>query len=53
VASLAGDGEVLVTSTVGDLVTGSEIEFSDRGMHPMKGVPDAWHLYEALKVDPG
>lgn len=53
VASLAGDGEVLVTSTVRDLVTGSEIEFSDRGMHPMKGVPDAWHLFEALTVDPG
>ncbi|MDP9325435.1 MAG: adenylate/guanylate cyclase domain-containing protein, partial [Candidatus Dormibacteraeota bacterium] len=33
VASVAGEGEVLVSSTVKDLVTGSEIEFSDRGRH--------------------
>jgi class 3 adenylate cyclase len=39
VASLAGPGEVLVTSTVRDLVKGSGIEFTDRGLHALKGVP--------------
>ena len=44
VASLAGPGEVLVTSTVRDLVTGSGIAFSDRGAHALKGVPGEWQL---------
>ncbi len=39
VASLAGAREVLVTSTVRDLVAGSGLEFADRGMHELKGVP--------------
>lgn len=50
VANLAGEGEVLVSSTVRDLVTGSEIEFSDRGTHALKGVPHPWHLYEAVRA---
>ena len=45
VADLAGAGEVLVSSTVKDLVVGSPLSFDDRGMHNLKGVPDAWHLY--------
>jgi len=45
IAALAGAGEVLVSSTVRDLVGGSGIEFDDRGPHPLKGVPDEWHLY--------
>lgn len=45
VASLAGDGEVLVSSTVKDLVVGSGIAFADRGRHALKGVPDEWRLY--------
>jgi pimeloyl-ACP methyl ester carboxylesterase len=45
VAGLAGAGEVLVSSTVKDLVVGSALSFEDRGMHDLKGVPDAWHLY--------
>jgi pimeloyl-ACP methyl ester carboxylesterase/class 3 adenylate cyclase len=45
VADLAGAGEVLVSSTVKDLVVGSPLSFDDRGMHDLKGVPDAWHLY--------
>ncbi len=45
VAALAGSGEVLVSSTVKDLVVGSGIEFEDRGLHALKGVPDEWHLY--------
>jgi pimeloyl-ACP methyl ester carboxylesterase/class 3 adenylate cyclase len=44
VAALAGPGEVLVTSTVRDLVAGSGIEFTDRGPHVLKGVPDEWNL---------
>jgi class 3 adenylate cyclase len=39
VASRAGDGEVLVSSTVRDLVVGSGIEFEDRGVQALKGVP--------------
>jgi class 3 adenylate cyclase len=45
VAALAGPSEVLVTSTVKDLVAGSGLAFGDRGAHHLKGVPDAWHLY--------
>jgi class 3 adenylate cyclase len=45
VAALAGAGEVLVSSTVKDLVVGSALAFEDRGVHSLKGVPDAWHLY--------
>jgi class 3 adenylate cyclase/pimeloyl-ACP methyl ester carboxylesterase len=44
VASLAGPGEVLVTSTVRDLVSGSGIEFTDRGAHSLKGVPGEWQV---------
>jgi pimeloyl-ACP methyl ester carboxylesterase len=44
VASLAGAGEVLVTSTVRDLVQGSGIEFDDRGRHELKGVPGEWQV---------
>jgi class 3 adenylate cyclase len=45
VASLAGPGEVLVSSTVKDLVAGSGLVFEDRGVHELKGVSDEWHLY--------
>jgi class 3 adenylate cyclase len=45
VAALAGADEVLVSSTVRDLVAGSGIRFVDRGIHQLKGVPDEWHLY--------
>ncbi|HUB74881.1 MAG TPA: adenylate/guanylate cyclase domain-containing protein [Solirubrobacteraceae bacterium] len=44
VASLASPGEVLVTSTVRDLVAGSDIEFDDRGAHALKGIPGDWQL---------
>jgi class 3 adenylate cyclase/pimeloyl-ACP methyl ester carboxylesterase len=46
VASLAGPGEVLVSSTVKDLVAGSGIDFVDRGDHELKGVPEAWRVFE-------
>ena len=45
VASLAAPGEVLVSSTVKDLVVGSGLEFADRGTHALKGAPEEWHLY--------
>ena len=44
VGGLAGPREVLVTSTVRDLVTGSGIEFQDRGRHALKGIPGEWEL---------
>ncbi len=46
VAAHAGPGEVLVTSTVRDLVAGSTIPFQDRGAHSLKGVPGDWRLFE-------
>jgi class 3 adenylate cyclase len=47
VAALAGPGEVLVSSTVKDLVVGSGIDFAARGEHQLKGVPGEWRLYAA------
>jgi class 3 adenylate cyclase len=45
VASLAAPGDVLVSSTVRDLVAGSGIGFADRGTHVLKGLPDEWRLF--------
>jgi class 3 adenylate cyclase len=45
VASAAAPGEVLVSGTVKDLVAGSGLEFEDRGVHELKGVPGEWRLY--------
>jgi pimeloyl-ACP methyl ester carboxylesterase/class 3 adenylate cyclase len=45
VVALADIGEVLVSRTVKDLVVGSGIEFSDRGTHELKGVPDVRQLF--------
>lgn len=42
VAAYAGPGEVLVSSTVKDLVSGSGLAFEDRGLHDLKGVPGEW-----------
>jgi pimeloyl-ACP methyl ester carboxylesterase len=47
VGALAGAGEVLVSSTVRDLVAGSGIGFEDRGARPLKGIPDEWRLFAA------
>lgn len=47
VAALAGPSEVLVSSTVKDLVAGSGLVFNDRGEHSLKGVPGIWCLYSA------
>ena len=45
VAAKATAGEVLVSSTVKDLVAGSGLEFEERGSHRLKGVPDEWRLF--------
>jgi class 3 adenylate cyclase len=45
IASLAAPGEVLVSSTVKDLVAGSGLSFEDRGDHQLKGIPDEWRLF--------
>jgi class 3 adenylate cyclase/pimeloyl-ACP methyl ester carboxylesterase len=46
VMALAGDGQVLVSGTVKDLVVGSTIRFADRGLHQLRGVPGDWRLFE-------
>ena len=48
VNGLAGAGEVLVSRTVRDLVTGSGLTFAERGTHSLKGVPDQWEILEAI-----
>ena len=45
VGAIAGPGEVLVSGTVKDLVVGSDITFSERGEHMLKGVPGTWKLF--------
>ena len=41
----AGDGEVLVSRTVRDLVVGSEFRFEHRGSHGLKGIEGDWQLF--------
>ncbi|MEM7293134.1 MAG: adenylate/guanylate cyclase domain-containing protein [Pseudomonadota bacterium] len=45
VAGLAEAGEVLVSRTVRDLVVGSELKFNDRGLHELRGFPEAWQIF--------
>ncbi|MCW2556525.1 MAG: family 3 adenylate cyclase [Mycobacterium sp.] len=45
VSALAGANDVLVSSTLRDLVIGSGLEFGDHGVHELKGVPGEWHLF--------
>jgi class 3 adenylate cyclase len=49
VAALAGPGEVLVSSTLRDIVTGSRHRFGDRGETALKGVPGEWRLYALVR----
>jgi pimeloyl-ACP methyl ester carboxylesterase/class 3 adenylate cyclase len=49
VAAQAAPGEVLVSSTVKDLVAGSGIQFAERGVAELKGVPGEWHLYSVVR----
>jgi len=48
VSSAARPGEVLVSQTVKDLVSGSGLAFEDRGLHELKGVPGEWRVYAAV-----
>jgi len=50
VAARAEPDEVLVSSTVKDLVSGSGIDFVERGTHPLKGVPGEWRLFAAAQA---
>jgi class 3 adenylate cyclase/alpha-beta hydrolase superfamily lysophospholipase len=45
VGALAEPGEIVVSSTVKELVVGSDMQFTNRGEHELKGVPGSWHLY--------
>jgi class 3 adenylate cyclase len=47
ISGLANENEVLVSSTVKDLVSGSDIQFQNMGTHSLKGVKGRWHLYSA------
>jgi class 3 adenylate cyclase len=49
IMSAAGPGEVLVSRTVADLVTGSGIVLDDRGKHELKGVPGSWRLFAVME----
>lgn len=52
VASLAAPGEVLVTRTVRDLVAGSGLQFDERGIQALRGIPDQWQLYAVRDTTP-
>ena len=47
VAATGGGGDIVVSSTVKDLVAGSGLTFADRGEHDLKGVPGSWRLFAA------
>ena len=48
IGALASPGEVLVSSTVRELVVGSGIDFAERGTHTLKGAPDQWRLFAVV-----
>ena len=52
VMSLAGPDEVLVSSTVKDLVAGSGLSFAEKGTHELKGVPGAWRIFRVEPIAP-
>ncbi len=52
VSAAAGPDEVVVSSTVKNLVAGSGLNFTDRGRQTLKGIPDEWRLYLAGRSDP-
>jgi class 3 adenylate cyclase/pimeloyl-ACP methyl ester carboxylesterase len=52
IAALAEPGEVLVSSTVKELVAGSELRFRERGPTELKGIPGEWHLYALAAEEP-
>jgi class 3 adenylate cyclase len=48
VMASAAPGEIFVSRTIKDLLTGSGLQFEDRGLHTLRGVPDQWQLFAAL-----
>ena len=50
IMSSAGDGEVLVSNLLRELIPGSKIEFADAGMHELKGLEGSWHLFRVVAV---
>jgi class 3 adenylate cyclase len=48
ISALASGGEILVSSTVKDLVTGSGLAFEERGSHELKGVPGEWRIFRVV-----
>jgi class 3 adenylate cyclase len=50
VSALAGPNDVLLSSTLRDLVIGSGLEFEDRGAYELKGVPGEWHLFAVASL---
>jgi class 3 adenylate cyclase len=50
VAEVAGPGEILVSSTVKDLLAGSGIAFEERGARGLKGVPGEWQLFSVTQA---
>jgi DNA-binding CsgD family transcriptional regulator len=52
VAGQAAPDEILVSSTVKDLVAGAELRFADRGARPLPGAPDEWRLFAVLPDAP-
>ncbi len=53
VNAVADAGEVLVSSTVKELVVGSDLRFTDRGPHDLRGVPGEWRLFSLEPTSPG
>ena len=51
VMSVAGPGEVFVSSSLRDVVAGSSLEFHDHGLHHLKGIEGEWRLYSVEAVD--
>ena len=49
-SALAGPNDVLVSSTLRDLVIGSGLEFEDRGANALKGVPGEWRLFAVASL---
>lgn len=53
ISAQAGAGQVLVSTTVKDLVAGSGLRFEERGLKSLKGVPGDWPLFQAIDDGPG
>jgi class 3 adenylate cyclase len=48
IQGLAGPGDILMSSTVKDIVAGSDARFEDRGQHSLKGMPGEWRLFSLV-----